>query len=275
MKIISFISLTICVFAIFAQKDVYLTVSHKLADNPLVYNQTATNNLGHDYQLTRIDYYISSIKIIHDGEQEVVLPDSLHFLVKGSENSVNYLGNFDIQTIENIVFSVGVHPSLNNADPALQPAGSPLAFQSPTMHWGWASGYFFICLEGLCGVNSTLSLPIQLHALWNANYFEQSHEVGALENEAGDLFIHLDADYNEALRGININACPIFHGANEADLTVLNNFRDYVFSAGDGSLLHIISEEQKHHFTVFPNPVSDKLHLEAQELFSFSVTKTE
>lgn len=273
MKYVAIFVLFVLPYLGLAQKNVYLAINHKVGSEPLEYNQTFFNDLEHAYQLTRVDYYISSIKIIHDGGQTLTLPDSLHLLIKGSGNSVNYLGNFDVQTIENIVFSVGVHPSLNNADPALQPAGSPLAFQSPTMHWGWASGYFFVCLEGLCGVNATLSLPIQLHALWNDNYFEQSHEVEAIENEGGELFIHLDADYNEALRGVNIDACPIFHGANEADLTVLHNFRDYVFSAGDGNLLQNNSNQVQHHFSVFPNPVGDHLNVETHDFLSVGNTK--
>ncbi|MBK7304311.1 MAG: hypothetical protein IPI90_13940 [Saprospiraceae bacterium] len=28
---------------------------------------------------------------------------------------------------------------------------SPLAFQDPSMHWGWTSGYRFIALEGMIG----------------------------------------------------------------------------------------------------------------------------
>lgn len=242
-----------------SQKDVYLTFSHKNGNEAFAFNQTLSNNLGQNFEITRVDYYVSKIKIIHDGGQITELDNAKHLLIKGNANSVNHLGSFDLQSIEGITFSIGVHPSLNNADPALQTPGTPLAFQNPTMHWGWSSGYFFVCLEGKCG--TTVPLNFQLHGLWNQNYFEQTIDVQAIENAEGPLYMHLDADYSEALKNININNCPVKHGSNEEDLTVLQNFRDFVFSAGDGSLLNIEDLPSTQNFSVFPNPAQNQLNL--------------
>lgn len=259
-----FLFCTVLLFSAFsqAQKSVFLTLSHKLGDNPFSFNQNTSNDIGHNYEFTRVDYYISGIKIIHDGGQSLILNTDKHLLIKAGTHSVNHLGDFDVENVEGITFSIGVHPSLNNEDPALQPSGTPLAFQSPSMHWGWASGYFFACLEGKCG--TTLPLFFQLHGLWNQNYFEQTIAVQGSENDQNQIFIHLDADYNEALRGINLNACPTQHGTNQDDLTVLENFRDHVFSAGDGSLLNIASNYPKQSFSFYPNPVKNELNIQIE-----------
>jgi hypothetical protein len=245
-------------FRSFALKDVYLTISHKLGDIPFAFNQLYTNNLGQSYDISRIDYYLSSIKITHDGGQIMELGANKHVLVKGTANLVNNLGSFDVDVVEAITFSVGVHPSLNNEDPGAQPNSSPLFFQSPSMHWGWASGYFFVCLEGTAG--TSFISTYQFHCLWNENYFEQTIEVQGIENEDGAVYIHLDADYNEALKDVDVAAHPTHHGNNLGDLQVLQNFRDYVFSAGSGELL---SAESYHNFniSIFPNPTNDIVNI--------------
>lgn len=48
-----------------AQKDIYFTITHKLGTADFVFNQNAQNNLMQDFKISRIDYYISGIKIIH------------------------------------------------------------------------------------------------------------------------------------------------------------------------------------------------------------------
>jgi hypothetical protein len=251
-------------FSSFAQKDVYLTISHKIGELPFAFNQEHTNNLGQTFTITRMDYYISSIKIIHDGGQVIALDNSKHILVKASANIVDYLGQFDVNEVEAITFSVGVHPSLNNADPALQDPGSPLYFQTPTMHWGWTSGYFFACIEGIAGVNFVS--VYQLHGLWNGNYFEQTVEVVGVENETNQLFLHLNADYKEALRDVNVVSVPQHHGSDLEDLKMLQNFRDYVFSAGTGELLSLDKKEFVD-FQVYPNPTNGILSISCKGNF--------
>lgn len=241
-----------------AQNEVYLTVTHKLGSELFAFNQAVENNLGNNFNVSRIDYYISSIKITHDGGVETEV-DGLHLLVKGQNNPIFLLGDFDITSVESIQFSIGVDPSLNNSDPALQTAGSALAFQQPSMHWGWSSGYRFVALEGKSGGN--LAMNYEFHSLWNENYFEQSLEVSALANSENKVYIHLDADYIEAVKDIELNSGPLHHGSNLADLTVLQNFRDHVFSAGTGAALNIENIENISNFQVYPNPVDDILQV--------------
>lgn len=272
MRTTLIIALLLLMFSekLFAQKPVYLTITHKLGDLPFSFNMPVVNDLGHSYELTRVDYYISGIQIIHDGGQVIAIDTNKHLLIKANSHSVNYLGVHDLENIEGIVFSIGVHPSLNNEDPALQDAGSPLYFQNPTMHWGWASGYFFACLEGKCG--TTLPLSFQLHGLWNQNYFEQSIPLSGVESLDGSMYIHLDADYNEALRNVNLNACPTQHGTNQEDLKVLENFRDFVFSAGDGSLLGVDKLIPNPEILCFPNPAKELVHIRVNNLVDTAIS---
>ncbi len=242
-----------------AQKNVYFTITHKLATANFAFNQTAQNDLMQDFKITRVDYYISGIKIIHDGGMETAVPNK-YILAKGSANVIELLGNFNVTNVEGITFSIGVESPINNADPSLQPAGSPLSFQSPSMHWGWSSGYRFIALEGTTG--SGFSTVFQMHGLGNANYFNQTKMVAGVPSGTNDIYINLNADYTQALKGINVSSGPIDHGVDATDLTALQNFRDFVFSPGTGIPSSIGIVEDKLEVNIYPNPTVDKLFID-------------
>ena len=57
-----------------AQKTVYLKIKHKLGDSTFALDKASKNNLAKDFKITRVDYYISSISIIHDGGMMMSVP---------------------------------------------------------------------------------------------------------------------------------------------------------------------------------------------------------
>ncbi len=238
-----------------AQKNVTLHISHKLGTAPFAFNETVQNNLAQNFKISRIDYYISGIKIIHDGGMELTLPDH-YILAKGAANVTADLGSLNVSTVEGIKFSIGVDSPANNADPAQQSPLHPLYFQTPSMHWGWSAGYRFVALEGTSGNN-----PFEIHGLWNYNYFEQT-VMAAGENSGNDIHIYLDADYTEALKDINVAAGPIDHGVNATDLKLLENFRDHVFKAGTAPTSIPGQNTAIHFANIYPNPVQDKLNID-------------
>lgn len=241
-----------------AQKEVYLTITHQLNGGSFAFGQTAQNNLGNSFQITRVDYYLSGIKIIHDGGQETPVPNH-YILVRGNNPVIDSLGVFNVTSIEGIKFSVGVDSPANNADPALYSLPHPLAYQTPSMHWGWSSGYRFVCLEGMAG--SGFATNFQLHGLWNANYFQQSKTLSAMMigNKA---YINLNADYVKALQDVNVSVGPIDHGTDQQDLKMLQNFRDLVFTPGSAipnAVASVMDENSE--LSVYPNPSNGKFIL--------------
>ncbi len=241
-----------------AQKNVTLHISHKLGTAPFAFNETAQNNLSQNFKISRIDYYISGIKVIHDGGQELALPDH-YILAKGSAAVAEDLGSLNVTNVEGIKFSIGVEAPTNNEDPTLRPAGHPLYLQSPSMHWGWASGYRFVAMEGTAGNIS--SNAFEIHGLGNNNYFTQTVMVAG-ENSGNDIDVYLEADYAEALKDINVAAGPIDHGVDATDLQLLQNFRDHVFKPGS-SATSVKNQSVTAHFAkIYPNPVQDKLTID-------------
>lgn len=212
--------------SLFAQKSVVLTIQHKLGTQPFSFAQSATNNLGQQAKFSRVEYYLSRFSLVHDGGQITPVDSSVYILANGDTPVNALLGTYAVNQIEAIRFHVGVDAPTNTSDPTVWPAGHPLALKTPSMHWGWSSGYRFIALEGMAG--ATFTVPFEMHGLWDANYFEQTVEVLPAEGNQTS-FLNLEADYTEALRDINIAAGPIDHGVNATDLTALQNFRDHVF----------------------------------------------
>lgn len=259
-KILSTCMLLLTAFTMNAQKDIKLNIINRLGNSSFAYDKEATNDLSNNFKLSRVEYYISGITLIHDGGMTTTVPDK-YILVNGSANLLGEaLGTFNIDSIEGIKFHIGVDTPVNNADPSLQPAGSSLAFQTPSMHWGWSAGYRFVALEGTTGNGFTTTF--ELHGLWNANYFEQTVMLPGV-NTGNEIAINLDADYTQALKGIDISSGPIAHGINVQDLQMLENFRDYVFAASTGPVnIKILS--QQNNIRIFPNPSNGIINIDTE-----------
>jgi hypothetical protein len=214
-----------------AQTDVKLTINHLLGSTPFAFNSEAENDLGDKVKLQRLEYYISGISITHDGGTVTNAKD-IYILVKANKSDTIELGNFDITNVESINFSVGVDPGVNNGDPAAWASFHPLAPKSPSMHWGWASGYRFVAIEGKSGTN--FAQDFQIHALGNKNYFKQSIPTSATDVN-GALVVSINADYTKAVSQIGMANGLIEHSENKEAAECLRNFQTKVFSSLDGT----------------------------------------
>jgi hypothetical protein len=214
-----------------AQTDVKLTINHLLGSTPFAFNSEAENDLGDKVKLQRLEYYISGISITHDGGTVTDASD-VYILVKANKIDTIELGNFDITNVESINFSVGVDPGVNNGDPAAWASFHPLAPKSPSMHWGWASGYRFVAIEGKSGTN--FAQDFQIHALGNKNYFKQSIPTSATDVN-GALVVSINADYTKAVSQIGMANGLIEHSENKEAAECLRNFQTKVFSSLDGT----------------------------------------
>lgn len=235
-----------------AQNEIMLHLAPRLGSKVFSLDQ-AVSHPGGTYQMkfTRFEYYISEIKITHDGGQVTPCPD-LYLLVRPAQDSMYSLGQMPgITNVEAITFSVGVPEAMNHADPAALPASHPLAPQNPSMHWGWSAGYRFAAIEGDAGTN--LAQHFEIHALGDANYKTQTISTAAEQASPDMKMIHLIADYAQAVKTVNLSTGPIVHGSSGAAVTVLNNFKNVVFTAETSSA--VIDPAFLGAFSVAPNPV--------------------
>jgi hypothetical protein len=231
-----------------AQNNVSLNIEHVLGDASFAFGQDADQG-DYIFDVNRLQYYISDISITHDGGNNTTITDTW-LLVDASENTPFDLGNHDITTVEAITFYVGVGPDVNHDDPSLWQSSHPLAPKNPSMHWGWASGYKFITLEGNAGP-TVAENEFQIHALGDDNYFETSVEVSATA-EAGNLTIPLKADYVNSLMNIDVSGGIINHSLSGISITLLENFSTDVFTSG---VVNSIDElDFSNSISISPNP---------------------
>ncbi len=232
-----------------AQNGVKLRFEHTMGGESLEFMQSyAHPDLGYDFNITRLEYYVSEIAIVHDGGQTTPVADTW-LLVDAAEQEDFDLGQHSITDVEAITFHVGVDPEHNHLDPTLWPANHPLAPQNPSMHWGWTAGYRFVCLEGKTGPG--LLFIYQVHALGDANYWQASVPTAAIW-EGDDLVIILNADYLGMLTDIDVSGGLIEHGETGAASTLLKNFSNEVYSQ---ILFTGLGEQgQSEGMAVYPNP---------------------
>src|SRR6056300_1702818 len=74
-KLLCFCFLIISISSINAQKDVVIQINHFLNETPFAFTQESTTNLDHPFDVSRLEYYLSEIAVIHDGGQEMLLED--------------------------------------------------------------------------------------------------------------------------------------------------------------------------------------------------------
>jgi len=239
--------------AMFAQKDVYFNISHFLGTSNFAFAQQATNNIGNAYEVDRLQYYVSSIALIHDGGQTTPVPNHW-ILVDASTYTNDLLGNFNITNLEEVTFSIGVESAVNNSDPTLWAVGHPLALSTPSMHWGWAGGYRFVAFEGRTG--TTFSDTYQIHATGNQNYFSQTITTTG-EDDGNEINIYLDADYQRGLEDIIVSSALINHGDMNEAVDLLQNFQTFVFKAGVAPPPNGIVNNPLENLAFYPNPVAN------------------
>lgn len=245
----------------FAQKNVVLRLHHRLAGQPFAFNQTSSNNLGNSFNVSRLEYYVSSIKVKHDGGLTANATD-VYALVKANATSTDIdLSSLSVNDIEGITFSIGVNTPQNNQDPTQWAAGHPLAPKTPSMHWGWTAGYRFVAMEGKTGNN--LNTVFEIHALGNVNYFEQTINTTATQ-ENGKWIINVYADYAQSLRGISISQGVISHGETGEAATLLTNFKNHVFTSS--AVTGIFEQIDITSFAVYPNPSKGKFSIDLSQL---------
>lgn len=237
----------------FAQVNVTLYMDQKLGDQPFAYNLAAQSEMGYMFNVTRLQYYVSGINLIHDGGQVTPVAD-LYLLVDPEKRNEFKLGSFNITDLEQIQFSIGVDSAHNHLDPATYPLEHPLAHQNPSMHWGWFSGYRFIAMEGFAGPSAdSLTFGYQIHTIADANY--RTVTLDAVEALNGDnMDVHVEADYIQLLNDIDASAGLIFHGANGAAKKLSDNARDFVFTPGEVTATHDLNSLGS--IQISPNPAA-------------------
>ena len=72
-------------FTVFAQKNITVQINHLLNEEPFELEKDAQNNLGNKFMIDRLEYYLCSFSIVHDGGQTIIIDDSYVLVGMGDE----------------------------------------------------------------------------------------------------------------------------------------------------------------------------------------------
>lgn len=266
MRNISLLLVLALGFAFATARPVYLRIDHTQNGLPFEMSRVFPSLDGtYDIKVTALRYYVSEITVIHDGGKQSLLND-VFLLVDAEKSTKFFLADMDVDNVERVVFSIGVPVFLNHNDPAKYPAGHPLGFQNPSMHWGWAAGYRFVAFEGLAGRGEAPSTVFQFHTLSDDLYTTTSVTTSAI-NSDDEIVIPIRAEVTQMLNGIDATYGQIVHGATGDAITVMQNFGKNVFSA----VVTSVEEQPVASLTATPNPSWSTVTLTAPELVGATV----
>jgi len=237
----------------YAQSTVNIQINHLLDGVQFENEVNSTNDLGNDFMIDRLQYYLSGFSLVHDGGQVTEIDDLyvLVSLMESTDATIIELGELELNNLESIRFHFGVDEQANHADPSLLHPSHALAPQFPSMHWGWAAGYRFIALEGKSGPN--IDQELQFHCIGDEFYQELDFPVN-MSNES-EYLVSIDAEYTNLLKGIDITGGLILHGNLGEIGTLADNLVENVFTSA--SVTNTEDSQLVNSFDIFPNPVTN------------------
>jgi hypothetical protein len=256
---------TFFLFSFFArsQKNVFIDIKPMFQNANLEMNVNYTAWNGKTFKLDHFDYYLSNIQLTFDGGQMLFL-DSI-FLVEPQQHTL-YLGNYNINQIEQINFIIGVPKPRNTQagsqaiDISLYPETHPLSFQSPSMYWGWAAGYMHMIIGGYADDNGDGSLEsyFELHNLGNAN--QQSVQMNNIiqTNISNDqINVNINCQVDRWVNNIPISTVGIMHDEIGVNATILDNvITETVFIQPANAGLESFNTQSKIYFQNQSNGIS-------------------
>jgi hypothetical protein len=225
-----------------SQTQFTLHLTPKVQSSELSMNEIVTVN-GVKVNFDHFNYYLSNLHIIHDGNQDLDLSDTI-FLVKSNDFKLN-LGYLNISNVEKIQFGIGVPEHLNHLDISKYKENHPLSFQTPSMHWGWTAGYMHMIIGGYADSNGDENTDayFELHNLGDLNYYQTEVIVNEFNTSENQKDIYIDCNVDTWLTSIDIANVDIQHSENGVNKTVLKNIVLFpVFTSSLNASIPIISD---------------------------------
>ncbi|MDG1037048.1 MAG: T9SS type A sorting domain-containing protein [Crocinitomicaceae bacterium] len=209
----------------FSQKDINLNLIHNYNGTPFAYGQTYSTSGGTAVSFDRVQYYLSGFEITHDGGQTLAMPDA-YVLASGNITSYN-MGNEDVTTVEGLSFDFGVDNASNHLGTSSWPAEHPLAAQSPSMDWGWPSGYFFFVIDGMIDDtgDGTPNKVFELRGIGDA-LLRDVNDFTAMSITGSSIELAIDANIADWIMNIDLVAASIDHSGGPNNVQVSDNTND-------------------------------------------------
>jgi hypothetical protein len=216
-----------------AQKDIFLHINPTFGNQAFALNTMYTGLDGVTVNLDHFNYYISDIKLFHDGGIQTSISPAVFLFTPGQVGC--YLGNYNIQDLESIRFMVGVPSRLNTqsgaeaVDISSFPDTHPLSFQNPTMYWGWQFGYMHMIVGGEADSNND-QLPdayFEMHNLGDHNQRTIQMPIIETNTTASQMDVYLECQVDQWLRNMPLSSVGVLHGQTGLNDSIMANVLTY------------------------------------------------
>lgn len=218
-----------------SQKNVFLKLTPVFNTQSFQTQTVYTGNNGQEISLDYFKYYLADITLIHDGGQILTLGETVYLIDEA--NYTVYLGAYPVANIEQVNFLIGVPKRFNTQSGALAQdissydASNALSFQSPSMYWGWSSGYMHMITGGKADGNND-NIPesyFELHNLGNNNQqMVTNNNVIQTNTNANQVDLNFDCHIDRWLNGINLATLGVLHDETGLNVTAMQNVNTQV-----------------------------------------------
>ena len=201
------------------QKNVFLNLKPVFQGADFETGESYQHPSGQFLSVDYLNYYVSDVMITHDGGQILTASPAV-FLVSMEEHLL-FIGNFQVENIEHIEFTLGVPERFNTQDGAeatdisSYPTGHPLSFQDPGMYWGWAFGYMHVITAG--------TPTFELHNVGPQLAKQISLDVIPTETSSAQIDIELYCNVDRWFNSILFSGMLISHGAGPENVQMMSN----------------------------------------------------
>ena len=212
---------------LFAQpaNTVLFSFSHKAGNDPLVLDETVFSIWnGKKVRLSRAEFYIAQPILRGPDNNAVQLTDQFMLVNAKTPDPGFNLGQWPVETVSGATLHIGVDADHNHLDPASYPAEHPLAPKNPSMHWGWAAGYFFLAVQGRVDNNND-GVPeawFEYHTLGDT-LFKTLELTGTAIAENDTLHLHFDLDYAKLFQNMSMSGDLIEHSSKGPCAELMSN----------------------------------------------------
>lgn len=182
---------------------ILLNLSPKVGTQTFAFGTNFTDDYGTVFQFTRAEFYVSNMVFKNDAGATVFTPGKYYII---RPTTATYpLGTTDAHHFHELHLKVGVDSLTNTTDPTTY--SNDLKPQVPSMHWGWATGYIFVALEGLADRNAdgVPEAAFQFHI--GTHQLIKNVEIHVHKNITHGVTntLTLVVDYKKFFSGINLS----------------------------------------------------------------------
>lgn len=189
--------------------------THMVDNQPLVFNTGYKIMGGDSFKVTKLNYYITNIKVVKADNSVYSEPNSYHLVEHSNPSSARIvLSNVPFGAYKSISFRLGV-------DSALNVSGAREGDLSPTkgMFWSWNSGYIMFKLEGSSPASGASNKGLLYHVggFAGANKTQRDFTFN-FGNASADVST---VSSNPKVK-VAVNVTELFRNPNSIDFSVLH-----------------------------------------------------